>query len=312
MRAFAVRKFGEPAAIHEMPKPEAQGTFLIRVTYAGVNPIDYKTIDRLTAASRFPLIVGADFAGVIERTPASERDLHVGDRVFGMAQSHGAYAQYTSLSPSGTTDPLARIPEGVPDEQAAALPIPGMTALQSLNLLEVSAGQHVVVIGATGGVGGFAVQMARARGAHVIATVRSDVDEARRLGAEEIYDSKTGDVLQAIHNSHPAGVDAVLDLINGPKEISRDAEILKPDGKLVSTIYAADESWFAQRKITAHNIVGKTNPLATPLGMTELARMLSAGTITARIRITVDLNDAPQVLDKLRHGELHGKAVIRI
>src|ERR1019366_1998978 len=165
-------------AIHDLPIPAADGAFLIRVTYAGVNPIDYKTVDGLTAASAYPFVLGADFAGVIERVPSGEPDLHVGDRVFGIAQTHGPYAQYTALRPSGTTDPLARIPDGVRDDQAAALPIPAMTALASLDLLGASAGQRVVVMGASGGVGGYAVQMARSRGAHVIATVRGDVDEA--------------------------------------------------------------------------------------------------------------------------------------
>jgi NADPH:quinone reductase-like Zn-dependent oxidoreductase len=85
-----------------------------------------------------------------------------------------------------TAQPVARIPDGVTDQQAAALPIPAITALGSLELLGIAAGQKVVVTGATGGVGGYAVQMARSRGAHVIATVRGDAEEARRLGAAEV------------------------------------------------------------------------------------------------------------------------------
>src|SRR6202030_4723719 len=126
-------------------------------------------------------------------------------------------------------------------EQAAALPIAAITALGSVDMLDVSARQRVVVMGATGGVGGYAVQMARSRGAHVIATVRGDADEARRLGAEEVYDTNAVDVVAALRASHPDGVDAVLDLVNGRDAIRRDAEILKAGGTLVSTIYAADE-----------------------------------------------------------------------
>jgi NADPH:quinone reductase len=88
-------------------------------------------------------------------------------------------------------------------------------------------------MGATGGVGGYTVQMARAGGVHVIATVRGDADEARRLGAEEVYDTEAVDVLDALRTSHPEGVDAVLDLVNGSDLIRRDAEILKPGGGLV-------------------------------------------------------------------------------
>jgi NADPH:quinone reductase len=312
MRAFAVQSFGQAAAIHDLPIPSAEGAFLIRVTYAGVNPIDYKLVERLSATSTYPFVLGADFAGVIERVPAGERDFRIGDRIFGMARTHGAYAGYTAIAPGVKTDPFAAIPEGVTDEQAAALPIPAITALGSLELLGVKTGQRVVVMGATGGVGGYAVQMARSRGAHVIATVRGDADKARRLGAEEVYDTKTGDVIAALHAAHPEGVDAVLDLINGKDTITRDAEILKSEGSLVSTVYAADEAWFAERKIKAHNIAGLTNPFSTREGLTQVARMLADGTITARISATVELDAAGQILEKLRKGGLRGKALIRL
>jgi NADPH:quinone reductase-like Zn-dependent oxidoreductase len=312
MRAFAVRGFGEAPAIHDLPVPAADGALLIRVTYAGVNPIDYKLLDRLTASSTFPFVLGADFAGVVERVPAGESDFHTGDRIFGMARKHGSYADYTAVVPGVRTEPLAHIPDGVTDEQAAAVPIPAVTALGSLELLGVAAGQLVVVMGATGGVGGYAVQMARSRGAHVLATVRGDDGEARRLGAEEVYDTNTVGVIDALHKAHPRGVDAVLDLVNGSGAINRDAEILKSGGGLVSTIYGADEKWFAERHITAHNIAGNANPFSTPQGLNQLARMLADGIITARIQSTVPLEGAGQILEKLRKGGLRGKAVIRM
>jgi len=312
MRAFAVRSFGEAPAIHDLPIPSEDGTFLIRVSYAGVNPIDYKLLDRLTAASTYPFVVGIDFAGVVERVPVEESDFHAGDRIFGMARAHGGYAEYTSVAPGVKTEPLARIPESVSDEQAAALPVAAITALGSLELLGVSANQRVVVMGATGGVGGYAVQMARALGAHVIATVRGDADEARRLGAEEIYDTKTVDAIDALRAAHPEGVDAILDLVSGADAIRRDAEILKSGGSIVSTIHVADEKWFAQRKIVAHNVAPEVNPSSSPQGLNEVARMLADGTITARIRSTVELDGAAQILEKLRNGGIRGKAVIRI
>jgi len=312
MRAFAVQSFGEAPAIHELPIPVADGAFLIRVTYAGVNPIDYKLVERLTATSTYPVVMGIDFAGVVERVPTGERDLRTGDRIFGMARTHGAYAEYTAVAPGVMTDPLARIPDGVTDPQAAALPIAGITALRSLDLLGVTTDQRLVVMGAIGGVGGYAVQMAHARGAHVIATVRGDVDEARRLGAEEVYDAKAGEVVDTVRASHSDGVDAVLDLVNGQDGIRRDAEMLKSGGRLVSTLYAANEGWFAARQITAHNIASSTNPLSSPQGLSELARLLADGTITARISATVELAGVGQMLENLRHGGLRGKAVIRL
>jgi NADPH:quinone reductase len=312
MRAFAVGGFGEPPSVHELPVPAADGAFLVRVRFAGVNPLDNNLLGRLTAGSSYPFVVGVDFAGVAERVPAGAHGVQPGDRVFGMARTHGSFAEYTAVAPAVAIEPLARIPDGVADDQAAALPIPAVTALRTVELLEVAAGQHVVVMGATGGVGGYAVQMARSRGAHVIATVRGDADEARRLGAEEVYDSQAVDVIDALRAAHPEGADAVLDLVSGPDAIRRDAEVIRPGGRLVSTIFAADEGWFAERRISAHNHASSANPLISPQGLTTVAQMLADGTITARIRTTVDLDAAGRVLDELRRGGLHGKAVIRL
>src|SRR5690348_3086911 len=241
MRAFAVRNFGEAPALYDLPIPSTDSAFLIRVTYAGMNPLDNILVERLTATSKYPFVLGIDFAGIVERAPAGELSLRAGERVFGMARTHGAYAGYTAVAPGMMTEPLAPIPDGVADEQAAALPIAAITALRSLELLGVTPGQRLVVMGATGGVGGYTVQMARDKGVHVTATVRGDVDEARRIGAEEVYDAEAADVFDALRTSHPDGVEAVLDLVNGSDIIRRDAEILKPGGVLVSTRYAADE-----------------------------------------------------------------------
>jgi NADPH2:quinone reductase len=124
MRAFAVRSFGEAPGLHDLPIPAEDGALLIRVRYAGVNPIDYKLLEKLTVTSRYPFVVGVDFAGVVEGVPAGESDLRIGERVFGMARTHGAYAEYTVVAPSlGTLIPLARIPDGLTDEQAASLPV---------------------------------------------------------------------------------------------------------------------------------------------------------------------------------------------
>jgi NADPH:quinone reductase-like Zn-dependent oxidoreductase len=312
MRAFAVRSFGEAPAIHDLPIPAVDGAFLLRVAYAGVNPLDLNNLARLTASSAYPFVLGIDFAGVVERVPPGGDDLQVGDRVFGMARTHGAFAEYTAVTPGAKAEPLAPIPDGVTDEQAAALPTAAVTALRTVDLLAVAAAERVVVMGATGGVGGYAVQMALSRGAYVIATVRGDPDEARRLGAAEVYDSQAVDVASALHAAHPGGVDAVLDLVSGPDAIRADAGFIKRGGRLVSTIFAADEKWFAARQITAHNSASSANPLLSPPGLTEVARMLADGTITTRIRSTVNLDGAEQILETLRHGGLRGKAVIRL
>lgn len=312
MRAYAVERFGSPPAILDLPSPTAHDGYVVRVTYAGVNPLDYKLVDSLTPQSSYPFVLGIDFAGVLEHAPSTERELRAGDRVFGIARTHGSYAEYTAAPAGGKAEALARIPEPIADDQAAALPIAGITALGAVDFTRVAAGQWLVVMGATGGVGGYAVQLARARGAHVIATVHRDSEEAARLGAEDVYDSLDVDVIDAIKRQHPHGVDAVLDVVNGADAIRRDAEILKADGRLVSTLYAADIPWFAEREITAENIASVENPLASRQGLTELARFMAAGAISARITTTESLANAGAILDRLRHGGVHGKAVIRM
>jgi hypothetical protein len=179
MRAAAVRKLGEAPVITDLPVPGGQDSVLIRVSYAGVNPVDWQLVDQLTPGSSFPFVVGVDVAGVVEHVPARELDLHVGDRVFGMARSHGSYAEYTAVPASARTEPLARIPGNVPDDQAAALPVAGIAALGSLELLALAPGERLVVMGAAGAVGGYAVQMAVARGAYVIATAPGRRGSAR-------------------------------------------------------------------------------------------------------------------------------------
>lgn len=310
MRAFAVKASGDPPSLQDLPVPADDASFLIRVVCAGVNPIDYKLLDRLTAESRFPFVMGIDFAGVIERTPASESTLRRGDRVFGMARTHGAYAEFTAVAAGTTTEPIARIPDGVSDEEAAALPIPGITALRSMDLLDVCPGRTLVVIGANGGVGGYAVQLARARDAHVIAVVRSDVDEARRLGAHEVHVASTTAV-DDVRAANGDGVDAVLDIVNGPTAIRRDAEMLKSGGRLVSAVYAADEAWFAEQGITAHNIASNTNPLSSPTGLEELARLVERRVITPRIRGVFPIEETNAAIAALRNGGVRGKVIIR-
>src|SRR6516165_11688497 len=100
MRAFAVRAHGEAPALLDLPVPDAENAFLIRVTCAGINPVDYKLLDRLTPQSRYPFVMGIDVAGVIERIPRGVSDLVPGERVFGMARTDGAYAEFTAIAPS--------------------------------------------------------------------------------------------------------------------------------------------------------------------------------------------------------------------
>lgn len=122
------------------PLPDTTRSFLVRVTHAGMNPIDYKLVDMLTETAAFPFVLGIDFAGVVERAPDGDYGLEAGDRVFGMARTHGSYAGYIVVEPGLPREAIARIPDASSDEQAAALPVAGVAAMGGLDLLQLRAG----------------------------------------------------------------------------------------------------------------------------------------------------------------------------
>ncbi len=309
MRAFAIDKYGETGTVRDLPAPEpSPGQVLIRVTAAGVNPVDWKIRDGYSDPKPLPLILGQDFAGVVERAEAVDEP-RAGQRVFGASRSHGSYAEYTLVPAGSHNDPIAPVPEGVSDAQAAALPTAGLTALAALEILGVRDGTTVLIVGATGGVGAFATQLAHQRGAHVIGTVRSGPERARELGADETIAGD--DVAAQVKRAHPDGVDAVLDLVHDEDGTKALAEVIKPGGAIVSTIHGADEAWFAQRNIKATNVVVNQTPQWSPAGLSELAGMVAAGKLDVGIALEAPLADAARVLERSKTGSLGGKAILR-
>jgi NADPH:quinone reductase-like Zn-dependent oxidoreductase len=113
VRAFAVEQLGDAPAILELAKPTSPDGYVVRVTHAGVNPLDYKLVDSLTSQSSYPFVLGIDFAGVLEELPSAEHELAAGDRVFGIARTNGSYAEYTAVPANGKAEALARIPDGL-------------------------------------------------------------------------------------------------------------------------------------------------------------------------------------------------------
>jgi D-arabinose 1-dehydrogenase-like Zn-dependent alcohol dehydrogenase len=140
--------------------------------------------------------------------------------------------------------------------------------------------------------------------------VLGDVEGAQRLGADEVIDTTAA--MQSTHASHPNGVDALLDLVDGSSTIGRDAQILSPGASRASTLYAADEGWFAKRDITATNISSFKHPLSSPQGLTQVAGMVGDGSVTVRVTSTTGLEGAGELLRRLRKGGLRGKAVVRL
>ena len=313
MRAIAEDKLGGPVALIDLPTPKVGADeVLIRVLAAGVNPFDWKVADgeiKDELEHRFPLILGFDAAGVVERVGANVTELAEGDEVYGYLfkpiMGEGTYAEYVG-APSAI---VARKPESVGFAEAAALPTPGLTAMALVGAVDPKKGETVLIVGATGGVGSYAVQLAARRGARVIATARQANEAfARELGASETVDHTRKDLLNAVRMTHPGGIEAIIDVVSERDVLSRLAGLVKEGGRIASSVYAADVESLAQRGIKATNV--GVHPDARRLE--ELSRMVDAGELAVRLERTFPLERAPEALDESRTGHVRGKIVLLV
>jgi NADPH:quinone reductase-like Zn-dependent oxidoreductase len=313
MRAIAEDEFGGPVALMDLPTPEigADGV-LIRVRAAGVNPFDWKVADgefRDELEHRFPLILGFDVAGVVERVGADVTELAEGDEVYGYlfksVIGDGAYAEHVG-APAAI---VARKPGSVGFAEAAALPMPGLAAMDLVDAVAPKEGETVLIVGATGGVGSYAVQLAARRGARVIATARETNEAfARGLGATETIDHTRKNLVDAVRMTHPDGIEAIIDVVSDRDVLDRMAGLVKKGGRLASSVYAADVESLAERGIEATNV--GMQPDARRLE--ELARMVDAGELSVRLERTFPLERAPQALEDSRTGHVRGKIVLLV
>ena len=313
MRAIAEKQFGGPVALIDLPTPEiGAGEVLIRVRAAGVNPFDWKVADgelKDVLEHRFPLILGFDAAGVVERVGADVTELAEGDEVYGYlfkpAIGGGAYAEYVT-APVAI---VAKKPESLRFTEAAALPVPGLAAMDLVDAVDPREGETVLIVGATGGVGSYALQLATRRGARVIATARQANEAyARELGAAETVDHTRSDLLNAVTITHPHGIDAIIDVVSERDELGRIAGLVKEGGRIASSVYAAEVESLAQHGIKATNV--SVHPDARRLE--KLSQMVDAGELTVRLERTFPLEKAPEALDESRSGHVRGKIVLLV
>ena len=311
MRAIAEVEFGGPVALMVLPTPEVRADeVLIHVRAAGVNPFDWKVADGLLKDEkehRFPLILGFDAAGVVERVGADATRLSEGDEVYGYLSKpvigEGTYAEYAG-APAAI---VAKKPETVGFAEAAALPMPGLTAMDLVDAVDLGEGETVLIVGATGGVGSYAVQLAAGRGARVIATARQ-ANEAfvRELGATETIDHTREDLAETMRAAYPDGIEAIIDVVSGPEVLSRMAGLVKEGGRIATSVYAADVESLAERSIKATNI--SMQPDAPRLE--ELSWMVDAGEISVRLERALPLERAREALEDSRTGHVRGKIVL--
>jgi NADPH:quinone reductase-like Zn-dependent oxidoreductase len=304
--------------VGDVERPEiGDDEVLIRVKAAGVNPVDWAIMNGLPYIAR-PVyglrrpknpVRGTDVAGVVETVGADVTRFHPGDEVFGSA--NGSYAEYASAS----EDRLAQKPANLSFEQAGALPMAGLVALQAIrDHGNVEAGQQVLINGASGGIGHLAVQIASSLGAHVTGvTSTRNVELVRSLGAETVIDYTKEDFTRRGHR-----YDFILDNVaNHP--LSDLRRVLTPTGTLIPNGGGFDNRWFASsgRAIHAH-ILERTSKHNLPLflvssstaDLTALSELVEAGTTRPVIDRAYPLAEAAQALAYVGEGHTAGKVVV--
>ena len=311
MKAFALDSFGAPGSVHEVPDPEpGEGQVRIRVAAAGLNPFDGWVIGGALKDDmdhRFPLIPAADASGTIDAVGPGVRDLAVGDEVFGSVgkplMGEGSLAELATMS----TATIARKPASIPHEEAAAIPIAGVTALNMLDAVPLAEGHVVVVIGATGGVGSYLIQIATTRGARVVAVNSAANEEyARSLGAADVVAYDDVDVVETVRARYPDGIDGVADLHRDQGLVLNLAELVRDGGWVVSATGGADVDGLTGRGLTAVNASGRvaTDALETIGAMFEGKALVSP----ELHRFTLDQgNDAFALVTS---GHVRGKVVV--
>jgi NADPH:quinone reductase-like Zn-dependent oxidoreductase len=306
MKAVVAHEYGAPDVLkfEEVPRPEPkEDEALVRVIASGVNPADPLTLSGKYAkefGTHLPLIPGYDIAGVVEKTGANLTKLKVGDAVYGYSTFGGGWAQYVTVKEWE----VAAKPKSLNFVEAAAVPMGALTAWQALvDVAKLQPGQTILIHGGSGGVGGFAVQIAKARGAHVIATASTaNQDLLKQLGADVAIDytkTKFEDVAK--------DVDAVLDPI-GKETLARSYAVVKKGGIVMCLVALPNRAELQKRGI--HGAAISAHPDAADL--TEIAHLIDAGKIKPIVTQVLPLSEAITAQQQAATHHTRGKVVLRI
>ena len=306
MRAFTLESFDTPPALRDdFPEPRiADNEVLVRVHVSSVNAVDAFIAAgglKEMAEHEFPVTLGRDFAGVVEQVGSGVSRYRVGDEVFGFVLHanptvrDGSWAELIAVPEDNMVAPK---PRNVDFAEAGAAPLAALAALAAFDGLAPAKGATVLVVGATGGVGSFFVQLAASAGANVIApALPEDHDYLRGLSVSELVD-RNADLAAAVRESHPDGVDAILDTVS----FTPDSTLLADGGRLASPVGAAGEG------------PGRFNVMAepTPSNLERLAELLDAGTLRVHIQRRYPFERAGEALDALPATHTQGKIGLTI
>jgi NADPH:quinone reductase-like Zn-dependent oxidoreductase len=306
MKAARVLRFGPPSVItnDDVLQPEpGPGQLLVRVKAAGVGNWDVLIREGKVELQPLPIILGAELSGIVEAIGSHVSGFKIGDEVYGATneQFSGAYAEYALA----LAKMIARKPSTLNFIEAASAPVVTVTALQMLfDYAQVSAGQTVLIHGAAGNVGAYAVQLASQAGLHVVATAGSiDLDYVRGLGAERLLDYRTERFEESV-----TGVDVVLDTV-GRDTQQRSLEVLKPGGILVSVVSPVPEAMQKHYGVrSAYFYVD-----VTTARLSKITQLFDSGKLVTDVGTVLRLQDA-RIAHEMLAGRPHrrGKIVLDI
>jgi NADPH:quinone reductase-like Zn-dependent oxidoreductase len=307
MKAIAVDDYGAAPTLHELPIPEpAEGELLVRVRASSINGFDVAVANghlKGMMDHRFPAVLGKDFAGTVEATGAGVGTFQPGDMVFGVVTkslvSEGSWAEYVATA----TAFAARVPESLDLGTAGALGLACAGALDAIDAIDLSAGHTLLISGATGGAGAIAIQLAEARGAHIIATARPGDQErfVRDLGTHDTVDYG-GDLAAAVRALRPEGIDAVLHFAGDGVALS---DLLVPGGRIASLVGLTQEQ-VGGRDVRVTTVVAMPTTSTLERLTTEVA-----GGLTVPIQRSYPLAQVPQAVTDFAAGKL-GKLAVAV
>ncbi len=308
MKAVRIHAYGGPEVLHyeEIPIPTlAADDVLIRVQAAGINPVDWKIREGLLKGvlhHQLPLTLGWDVSGEVASLGPQAAGFEVGDAVYVRPniERDGGYAEYIAVKASE----VAHKPKTLDPIHAAAIPLAGLTAWQALvDAAQLTAGQTVLIHAAAGGVGSLAVQLAKARGAQVIATASGvNIGLVKQLGADQFIDYTKTAFEEAIDP-----VDVVFDTIGGDTQ-ERSWQVLKPGGILVSVVSPPSKATALERGVRRAFVFIH----ASSAQLSALANLIDQGNIKPIIHSVLPLADARQAHVISQGGHTRGKIVLQI
>lgn len=325
MKALVLDKPGTPESLYtsdvEQPKP-GPGEVRVKVYAVGLNPVDYKLAASGYPGWDYPMILGLDVAGVIDSVGKGVDEWQAGDPVYyhGDLSKPGGYSQYAIV----TTRTLAWLPDGLSYTDAAALPCAGFAAYQALHRkLHVQKDRTILILGGAGGVGGFAIQLAKIAGLKIITTCsKHNVNFVKNLGATEIIDYQTENVKQAVDEiTQNRGVDYILDTVSSASA-TEALDMLAFNGAIACVAGMADISKVGpyEKALSVHEVaVGGAYAANDNQALDDLAKigmefgnLAAKGLVKPMVEEVVNLEDIPDALVRLSMRHVRGKIVAKV